>query len=97
MAAADASGSTVLTAPPYPVAVAVLSVTRSSAKAGLATAPAVTLLRGRTTLNGPGTGTARPATHRPCDSSAAAPCRRLAYRNGTASSWITPPHATDAE
>src|SRR4051794_18531063 len=43
MAAAEASGSTVLTAPPYPVAVGFLSVSRGSAKAGLATAPLVTL------------------------------------------------------
>src|SRR5919205_185360 len=43
MAAADASGSTVLTAPPYPFAVAFLSVPRSSADAGVVTAPAVTL------------------------------------------------------
>jgi hypothetical protein len=43
MAAAEASGSTVLTAPPYPVAVAVFSVSRSSANAGVVTAPAVTL------------------------------------------------------
>src|SRR6478735_6634396 len=43
IAAADASGSTVLTAPPYPVAVAVLAVSRGSACAGAATAPPVTL------------------------------------------------------
>ena len=40
MAAADASGSTVLTAPPYPVAVAVFSISGGPATAGLADSPA---------------------------------------------------------
>ncbi|WCI10010.1 hypothetical protein PJ267_02250 [Arthrobacter sp. OVS8] len=44
IAAAEASGSTVLTAPPYPVAVASLTVSLGSANAGLATAPPVKLI-----------------------------------------------------